>query len=196
MATPDVELPDPTALFLAEIRRDMLRAVSDLIAAAGLRSGQLLVVGCSTSEVAGSTIGSGGSLQVADTLLEAVSELTQQQGIYLACQCCEHLNRALVVSGECRDRYGLEEVSVVPVPKAGGAFAASAMGRLPQAAVVEDLRNQAHAGLDIGQTLIGMHLRRVAVPIRLGLKNIGQAVLTAARTRPRLIGGERAIYRL
>lgn len=196
MIMPDMELTDPTPEFLAGVRQQVAQVTRELIAVSDLRAGQILVAGCSTSEVAGRRIGSGGSLQVAEAILEPLYDITRRLGLYLACQCCEHLNRALVVTGECRDWYGLEEVTVIPVPKAGGAFAARAMEHLPGAVVVEDLRNQAHAGLDIGQTLIGMHLRRVAVPVRLGLKAIGHAVLTAARTRPKLIGGERAVYRL
>lgn len=196
MTGPDDHLPDPSPDFLASIRAQAARAAGELIQIAGLQPGQLLVVGCSTSEVAGRRIGSGGSLLVAAAILEPLYQLTREHGVHLACQCCEHLNRALVVTAECRDRYALEEVTVIPVPRAGGAFAAYATGHLPGAVVVEDLRSQAHAGLDIGQTLIGMHLRRVAVPVRLGLPALGHAVLTAARTRPKLIGGERAVYKL
>lgn len=180
------------ATFLSEIRDQVTRAAVDLFAAADLKRGQVLVVGCSTSEVAGARIGTAGSAAVAQALLEPLWAITQANGLFLACQCCEHLNRALVVPEEAMERFGWEQVSVVPVPKAGGAFAARAMQHLPRAVVVEQL--QAHAGLDIGSTLIGMHLRRVAVPVRLSLDMIGHARLTAARTRPKLIGGERAIY--
>lgn len=182
------------ATFLSEIREQVHRAAAELLAAAGLKRGQVLVVGCSTSEVAGARIGTAGSGAVAEVILEPLWELTQAGGIYLACQCCEHLNRALVVAEEAAERYGWEQVTVVPVPKAGGAFASRAMHHMPGPVVVEEV--QAHAGLDIGSTLIGMHLRRVAVPVRLGLDMIGHARLTAARTRPKLIGGERAVYRL
>lgn len=188
-------MPEPAGDWLATVRQQVALAAGELIRTAALMPGQLLVVGCSTSEVAGSRIGSAGSLEVAKAVLEPLWAVTQDAAVHLACQCCEHLNRALVVTAECADRYALETVTVVPVPKAGGAFAARAMDHMPGAVVVEDLRGQAHAGLDIGQTLIGMHLRRVAVPVRLGEKAIGHAVLTAARTRPKLIGGERAMYR-
>jgi uncharacterized protein (TIGR01440 family) len=181
-------------VFLTEVRRQVTEAAEGLLAVAGLNRGQVLVVGCSTSEVAGERIGTAGSEQVACAVLEPLWEITQANGLYLACQCCEHLNRALVVQEEAAERYGWERVSVVPVPKAGGAFAARAMHHMPGSVVVEEI--QAHAGLDIGSTLIGMHLRRVAVPIRLSLNMIGQARLTAARTRPKLIGGERAVYHL
>lgn len=186
---------DPTPAFLAQVRQQVEEAVRELVEVAGLRAGQLLVVGCSTSEVAGERIGTGGSLAVADAVVEPLLAVAREHGLYVAAQCCEHLNRSLVVSRECAERYGLEEVTVVPVPKAGGAFATRAMAQMHEAICVEDLRGQAHAGLDIGQTLIGMHLRRVVVPVRLRVRQIGRAVLTAARTRPKLIGGERAVYR-
>lgn len=184
---------DDTA-FLTQVRDQVAKAAEELLAVAGLRRGQVLVVGCSTSEVAGSRIGTAGSEAVAEAILEPLWSITQAGGLYLACQCCEHLNRALVVQEEAAVTYGWDQVTVVPVPKAGGSFAARAMRHMPGAIVVEEIR--AHAGLDIGSTLIGMHLRRVAVPVRLSLDMIGQARLTAARTRPKLIGGERAVYRL
>ncbi|HEY3367429.1 MAG TPA: TIGR01440 family protein [Symbiobacteriaceae bacterium] len=180
--------------FLNEVREQVARAAAELLDVAGLKPGQVLVTGCSTSEVAGSRIGTAGSESVAEAILEPLWAVTRDRGLYLACQCCEHLNRALVIPEEAAERYGWEQVSVVPVPKAGGAFAARAMRHLPGAVVVEAV--QAHAGLDIGSTLIGMHLRRVAVPVRLSMDMIGHARLTAARTRPKLIGGERAVYRL
>lgn len=182
------------AAFLMEVRHQVATAVSELLSVAQLQRGQILVVGCSTSEVAGARIGTAGSDAVAEAILEPLWSVTREQGLYLACQCCEHLNRAIVLPLEAAERYNWEPVSVVPVPKAGGAFAARAMRQMPGAVVVEEI--QAHAGLDIGSTLIGMHLRRVAVPVRLSIDTIGNARLTAARTRPKLIGGERAVYRL
>jgi uncharacterized protein (TIGR01440 family) len=179
--------------FLAQVREQVHTAVTELLDTAALKPGQILVVGCSTSEIIGRRIGTAGSQQVAEAVLEPLYAATHSRGLYLACQCCEHLNRALVVPESCLERYNLEQVSVVPVPTAGGAFAARAMDHLPGAVLVEEIA--AHAGLDIGSTLIGMHLRRVAVPVRLGVKYIGSAYLTAARTRPKLIGGERAVYR-
>jgi uncharacterized protein (TIGR01440 family) len=178
--------------FVAEVHSQVKQAAAEIIAAAALQPGQVLVVGCSTSEVAGERIGTAGNDAVAEAILEPLWEVTQAKGIYLACQCCEHLNRAIVVQQEAADRYNWEPVSAVPVPQAGGAFASRAMRRMPRAALVEEI--QAHAGLDIGSTLIGMHLRRVAIPVRLSLNVIGRARLTAALTRPKLIGGERAVY--
>jgi uncharacterized protein (TIGR01440 family) len=182
--------------FLEMVRNQVREAVEGLltVAESRVRPGQVLVVGCSTSEIAGARIGTTGSEEIAAAVFEPLYEVTQKRGLYLACQCCEHLNRALVVPEEAAERYGWEQVTVVPVPKAGGAFAAHAFRHMPHAVVVEEIR--AHLGLDIGSTLIGMHLHRVAVPVRLSVDMIGHARLTAARTRPKLIGGERAVYRL
>jgi uncharacterized protein (TIGR01440 family) len=179
---------------LGEIKRQAAAAADELLAVAGLTPGQILVVGCSTSEVRGARIGSSGSAEVAAAILAALRASCQARGVHLAVQCCEHLNRALVIERPAAECYGLEEVSVVPVPKAGGALAAQAMRDFAAPVVVESI--QAHAGLDIGATLIGMHIRRVAVPVRLGQKLVGQAPVTAARARPKLIGGARAVYEL
>ena len=167
-------------------------AVRELVDRAGLAAGQVLVLGASSSEVIGSRIGTSGSADVAEAVLRGILPVCREHGIYLAMQCCEHLNRALVVEREAMDKYGWEEVSVRPVPKAGGSFAAAAMKMMIDPVVVEEIR--AHAGLDIGSTLIGMHLRHVAVPLRLSVKRIGEAAVTAAKTRPKLIGGARAVY--
>lgn len=174
------------------IRNETLQVVSELLQVAKLRSGQILVVGCSTSEVLGAKIGSAGSTDVAQTILGSLQHVCKEQGIYLAVQCCEHLNRALVIEEEVALTYKLDQVMVVPVPKAGGALGAQAMADFDKPVVVENI--EAHAGLDIGSTLIGMHLKVVAVPVRLAQKNIGQALVIAARTRPKLIGGARAVY--
>ncbi|MGI6092392.1 MAG: TIGR01440 family protein [Negativicutes bacterium] len=179
---------------VANIARQTQAALTELIAAAALKSGQIVVIGCSTSEVRGEKIGSAGSDEVAAAILTALRQTLQNTGIFLAIQCCEHLNRALVVERQVMEQYSLEQVAVVPVPKAGGALAARAMRSFDDAIVVETIA--AHAGLDIGSTLIGMHLKRVAVPVRLTQKYIGQAFVTAAKTRPKLIGGARAVYEL
>lgn len=178
---------------LGGIREQVLRAASRLLSLADLRPGHILVVGCSTSEVQGKKIGSAGSTEVAAVIVDALLEVTRQAGVYLAIQCCEHLNRALVVEEEAAARYDLEIVTVVPTPKAGGSAAAAAMDKFTVPVVVEEVK--AHAGMDIGDTLIGMHLRKVAVPVRLDIDRVGEAHLTLARTRPKLIGGERAVYR-
>lgn len=179
-------------LDLTQISSQTRAAVSELITAAALQPGQLLVVGCSTSEVKGAKIGSGGSEAVAEVLFDVLTEVCAAHQLRLAIQCCEHLNRALVVERQTSLEYRLEPVTVIPVPKAGGALAARAMQQFTDAVVVEEIA--AHAGLDIGNTLIGMHLKKVAVPVRLTQNYIGQACLTAARTRPKLIGGNRAVY--
>ncbi|WP_170008362.1 TIGR01440 family protein [Bacillus fonticola] len=157
-----------------------------------LKTGQLLVIGCSTSEVAGERIGTAGTEEIAAALYTPIAQICQQKGVHAAFQCCEHLNRALVVERETMERYTLEEVSVIPVRKAGGAMATYAYTHLKDPVVVE--RIQAHAGLDVGDTLIGMHLRPVAVPVRMQVNTVGHAHVTFAKTRPKLIGGERAVY--
>lgn len=177
---------------IQEITQQLTNAAQELIAVAQPRAGQLFVVGCSTSEVLGQKIGTCGSAPVAEAMVKALKAVTEEHQLYLAIQCCEHLNRSLVVEATAADRYNLQEVTVVPVAHAGGSLATAAYGSFQEPVVVEAL--QGHLGLDIGQTLIGMHLRRVAVPVRLKEQKIGGAILTAARTRPPLVGGERACY--
>lgn len=174
------------------ISDQIAEAAEELIAAAGVKAGQIFVLGCSSSEVAGNKIGTGGSSEVAAVLFKALKKVTDKYGLYLAVQCCEHLNRALVIEAEAAEKYALTEVTVRPMPHAGGAMGAAAYENFAEPVVVEQIC--AHLGLDIGQTLIGMHLKRVAVPVRLKVRYIGSAVLTAARTRPPLIGGPRAHY--
>ena len=167
-------------------------AATELLDAAGLKPGDLFVVGCSSSEVLGGQIGHTSSREAAEAVFAGIHPVLQGRGVWLAAQCCEHLNRALIVEQECAEKYGYEPVCVVPQPKAGGSFATQAWRAFQRPAAVERVR--AHAGLDIGGTLIGMHLRAVAVPVRLSLDHIGQAVLLCARTRPKFIGGSRAVY--
>lgn len=160
--------------------------------AASLHENQLMVVGCSTSEVAGKRIGTEGTLDVAAMVFSVVSEFQQQTGVQVAYQCCEHLNRALVLTRKTAMSRGYEEVSVVPVRTAGGSMATYAYRQLEDPVVVEHIK--ADAGIDIGDTFIGMHLKHVAVPVRASLTEVGHAHVTMARTRPKLIGGERAVY--
>jgi len=155
---------------------------------------ELLVVGCSTSEIAGARIGKQPDPALGEVVARAVMEVLRPLGIAWAAQCCEHLNRALVMEARDAMRLRYEEVCVVPHPRAGGSFASAAYRMFERPVVVERIR--ADAGLDIGDTLIGMHLREVAVPVRPPVKEIGHAHVTMARTRPRLIGGERAKYTL
>ena len=175
-----------------EIRRQAAQAAEELLEAAKLEEGSLFVVGCSSSEITGGKIGKASSLEAAQAVFDGVYPLLQARGVFLAAQCCEHLNRALVLEAECARKYGYEPVSVRPQAKAGGSFATTAWERFQAPVAVETVR--AHAGLDIGGTLIGMHLRPVAVPVRLSLDHVGKAVLLCARTRPKFIGGGRACY--
>ncbi|MGM1021214.1 MAG: TIGR01440 family protein [Bacillota bacterium] len=168
--------------------------VKEIAEAASLKAGRLLVIGVSTSEVAGSRIGTAGALDVAQQLLAGVESVRRAYGFDVAFQCCEHLNRALVVERAVLERLGLTEVAAVPVRTAGGSMAAVAYRALEDACLAANV--QAHAGVDLGETLIGMHLRPIAVPFRPGLRWIGEARVTAAFTRPPLIGGQRAVYSL
>lgn len=177
---------------LQRIKAETLAVMREYERTAPLCPGQILVVGCSTSEVRGAMIGTGGSMEVAEAILDTLCDEAFKWEVFLAIQCCEHLNRALVIEREVMEALGLEEVSVVPVANAGGSLAAQAMLKFVDPVVVESIA--AHGGIDIGSTLIGMHLKKVAVPMRLQQKNIGHAAVTAARTRPRMIGGPRAVY--
>lgn len=174
------------------IKQQAEQAIRELLEVAGLRRGDILVVGCSSSEMVGETIGHGSSLEAARSAFGAIYPVLCEQGIYLAAQCCEHLNRALILEREAAEKYGYEIVAVKPQPKAGGSFATTAYETFAEPVAVEHIR--AAAGLDIGGTLIGMHLRDVAVPVRLSLDHIGNAHILCARTRPKYIGGSRAVY--
>jgi uncharacterized protein (TIGR01440 family) len=157
-----------------------------------LSSKNILVVGCSTSEVIGQKIGTAGTFEVAEMIFQKLKWFQEQTGVQLAFQCCEHLNRALVVERSILEEKGLEEVSVVPARSAGGAMATYAYEHFADPAVVEFIRGD--AGIDIGDTLIGMHVKHVAVPVRVSVKSVGGAHVTLAKSRPKLIGGARAVY--
>ena len=174
------------------IKRQARQVMEELLAAAKLNRGDLLIIGCSSSEMVGSTIGKNSSIEAAEAAFSGLYPVLKEQGIRLAVQCCEHLNRALIVEEETAEHFGYEIVNVRPQPKAGGSFATTAWKAFEHPVAVEHVR--AKAGLDIGGTLIGMHLREVAVPVRLSLSAIGQARILCARTRPKFIGGERAYY--
>lgn len=165
-------------------------AVTELCEKAALSAGKLIVVGCSTSEVTGSKIGTNSDPQTAVEIFRALYDVTKEKGLYLAVQCCEHLNRAIIT--ERKAVPFAETVNVVPQPKAGGSLATQAYANFDDPVAVEEIK--ADAGLDIGFTLIGMHLKKVAVPLRLEHNTIGEAMVLAARTRPKFIGGERAVY--
>lgn len=175
-----------------EIRKQARQAVTELLEVARLQPGDILVVGCSSSEILGEKIGTGSSMEAAAAVMDGILPVLQERRIYLAAQCCEHLNRAIILEESAARAYGWEPVNVLPQPKAGGSFATTAWQRMAHPVAVEGVR--AHAGLDIGGTLIGMHLRPVAVPVRLSLRQIGEAPLLCARTRPKFIGGCRAVY--
>lgn len=175
-----------------EIKIQSAQAITELLETAKLKQGDLLVIGCSSSEIVGSHIGKNSSMEAAEAVLAGVWPVLQAQGIDLAAQCCEHLNRALILKTRTAQRRGYEIVNVRPQPKAGGSFATAVWNTFREPVAVEHIR--ADAGLDIGGTLIGMHLKEVAVPVRLSLKCIGQAPILCARTRPKFIGGQRATY--
>lgn len=175
-----------------KMEQEAYEAASELITLAKLKPGNLLVVGCSTSEVAGAKIGSFSNPELGEALVRGVYRAASEHELYLAAQCCEHLNRSLILEREAAEKYGYEEVNVVPQPKAGGSFATALYKTLKCPAAVEHIR--AHAGIDIGDTLIGMHLKDVAVPVRISKKMIGEARVVCARTRAKFVGGSRAHY--
>ncbi len=175
-----------------DITKQANTAICELIEIAGLKTGDLLVIGCSTSEVDGEKIGKGSSIDIAHALYAGIAPVLAKKGIFLAAQCCEHLNRAVIIEAEAAEKFGYEPVNVVPQPKAGGSFATTVYERMEAPVAVEGVR--AKAGLDIGGTLIGMQLKNVAVPVRLSLDMIGKARILCARTRPKFIGGVRAHY--
>ena len=177
---------------IEKIKNDATIAFRELIEKSGIREGEILVVGCSSSEMTGGVIGKDSAPDAAEALLDSIYPIIKEKKIFLAAQCCEHLNRALIIERECAERYRLDEVCVVPQPKAGGSFATAVYNRMDAPVAVEAI--SAHAGIDIGSTLIGMHLRAVAVPLRLSVSTIGKAYIVCARTRPKYIGGERAKY--
>lgn len=173
-----------------KIKEEAALAAQELLEAAKLSAGQIIIIGCSTSEVCGQRIGTASVPEVAEALYDGLRQVFAPRGIYIAAQCCEHLNRAVVA--ERKAVPGAEYVNVVPCPKAGGSFATAAYSKAEDPVVLEEIR--ADAGLDIGRTLIGMHLKKVAVPVRLEHDRIGEAIVTAARVRPKFIGGCRAVY--
>ena len=173
-----------------ELKEQAAAAAHEIIEVSGIKKGQILVVGCSTSEISGYKIGTDSSPQTAKEVFDGIYSAVKEKGIFLACQCCEHLNRAIITERAAVPFYDI--VNVVPQPKAGGSFATAAYAAFDDPVAVEEIR--ADAGLDIGFTMIGMHLKKVAVPVRLQNNKIGEATVLAARVRPKFIGGERARY--
>ena len=181
-----------TEAFKQQIETEARQAVTELLAQANLKKGDVFVVGCSSSEIVGGHIGKDSSLEAAQAVYAGIAPVLAENGIWLAAQCCEHLNRAIILEREAAEKYGWEEVCVVPRPHAGGSWATTCWKNFKEPVAVEEIR--AHAGIDIGGTLIGMHLKKVAVPVRLEQDHIGQAIVLAARVRPKFIGGDRAVY--
>lgn len=179
------------SVFMSEnLREQAYNAAMEIIEVAGLKKGQILVVGCSTSEILGSSIGTDSSPDTAKEVFDGIYKAAEEKGVFLAAQCCEHLNRAIITERAAVPNADI--VNVVPMPKAGGSFATAAYAALNDPVAIEEIR--ADAGLDIGFTMIGMHLKRVAVPVRLKNNRIGSAAVLAARVRPKFIGGDRAHY--
>ena len=173
------------------IAEEAYSAAREILEKAKPEAGELFVVGCSTSEVGGASIGTYSSPELAEVVFGGIYQATQEAGVYLAAQCCEHLNRAVIVEKKAL-LPGTEIVNVVPHPHAGGSFATTMYHRAEEPVAVEEIK--ADAGIDIGNTLIGMQLKKVAVPVRLSIKKIGEAPIVCARTRPKFIGGARAMY--
>ncbi len=175
-----------------KIAEQVKTAANELIAVAHYRKGDIFVIGCSSSEIVGERIGKGSSMDAAQTVYSALAPIVRKAGLYLAVQCCEHLNRSVIIEREAADLYRLDEINVVPHAHAGGAFATTAYHNFSDPVAVEHVR--AVMGMDIGDTLIGMHLKEVAVPVRTAVKKVGEANLVTARTRPKCVGGIRAQY--
>ncbi len=178
---------------IEQIKSEFRKCVEELIALAKPKRSEIFVVGCSTSEIIGSSIGKNPSSEIAEALVSVLMPILNEQGLYLAAQCCEHLNRALIIESEAAEKYNLEAVNVVPVPNAGGSFASKVYEMMEEPVAVEHIK--ASLGIDIGDTFIGMHLKDVAVPRRLSHKELGCAHLTAASCRKKYIGGQRARYK-
>lgn len=176
-----------------ELTKSAHDAVCELLEAAKLLPGDIFLVGCSSSEIVGHKIGTDSNEEVAAAVFEGIYPELKERGIFLAVQCCEHLNRAIILEEEAADAYGLDPVNAVPHKKAGGSFATKAYQEMDAPVAVEEI-HCAKAGMDIGDTLIGMHMAKVCVPVRVSVKEIGKAHLVCARTRPKFIGGSRALY--
>lgn len=177
---------------MQDIQKQSKELILEFLDKSNLKEEEILVIGMSTSEVCGNIIGTNSSFDTAKAIFEAIYPLINERNIFLAVQCCEHLNRAIITSEKCAKKYNLEPVNVIPYEKAGGSFAKIAYHSIENPVAVEHIK--ANAGIDIGGTLIGMHLKEVAVPIRLSMQKLGEANIICAKTRPKFIGGVRAIY--
>jgi len=180
---------------LKNITLESRQAVEEIFNGAGLNKDDIFVIGCSSSEILGDRIGTATNLESANAVYDGMIPFLNEKGIFAAAQCCEHLNRALVVEREAMLKYGFEQVNAIPQPDhAGGAFATVCYQRFKDPVLVEDIRSSAKAGIDIGGTMIGMHMKRVTVPMRISLGRIGEAPIICARFRPKYVGGQRAVY--
>ena len=177
-----------------QIKKDAAAVIEEMAEKSNLKKGQLFIIGCSSSEIVGEHMGTASNKDAAEAMYSAISDFLREKGVDMAVQCCEHLNRAVVVEREVAERYGFEEVNVVPQPHAGGAFATKAYNSFKDPVVVENINSKADAGIDIGGVMIGMHIHPVVVPFRATYSKIGEAVVTCGRSRPKFIGGERAEY--
>lgn len=180
---------------LTQIQEQSRQAVTEILQAARLKKGDIFVIGCSSSEILGDQIGTATNLESANAVFDGIIPVLKENGIYAAAQCCEHLNRALVVERSAMEHYGFEQVNAIPQPNhAGGAFATVCYQRFEDPVLVESIDQKADAGIDIGGTMIGMHMHGVVVPLRISLRKIGAAPIICARHRPKYVGGQRAIY--
>lgn len=179
----------------SEIKVQSAQAVTEILEGARLSEGSIFVIGCSSSEILGDQIGTATNLDSANAVFDGIIPILKERGIFAAAQCCEHLNRALVVERACMEKYGFEQVNAIPQPNhAGGAFGTVCYERFEDPVLVEDIGSKADAGIDIGGTMIGMHMHSVVVPMRISLRKIGHAPIICARHRPKYVGGQRAIY--
>ena len=192
MAVNGLNLEKPDEKWLLDIRSQVKEAAEQFFLLAKMKPGQILAVGCSSSEIAYCKIGSYSSAEIGEAVFEELQSACEKNGIYLAAQCCEHLNRALIIEEEAAEKYGYEPVNVIPQLKAGGSFSVAAWKGMKSPVAVEKIA--ANGGIDIGDTLIGMHLKAVAVPVRTGIDKIGGAHVVYARVRPKFVGGQRACY--
>ena len=182
---------------MSTVREDVEAVMNEILEKTVIGKDDIFIVGCSSSEVIGNRMGTskdGETDEVVAALYEIISRRITAKGAFLAVQCCEHLNRAVVIEKEAALRFGFEIVNVVPQPHAGGAFAVKHYGSLKAPVVVENIGAKAVAGMDIGGVMIGMHIKPEVVPLRLDHKKIGEAIVLAGRYRPKYIGGERAVY--
>ena len=176
------------------LKKQANAVINEVIDKASLKEGSLIVIGCSSSEVLGDRMGTNSSVEIADCLYEEISKVLNDKGIDLAVQCCEHLNRAIVLEKKVALGRGFEQVNVIPQPKAGGSFATAHYKALKEPVVVENIASKADAGIDIGGVMVGMHIKPVVVPIKLENRHIGEAIILAGRHRHKFIGGQRAVY--